>query len=304
MKEFNILDNLFLEYDMCDIMSYTESFIDTDSLFFFEADTTNSQKTSILSKIIEFIKSICRKIRDKVIELIGRLKGDKVQVPADFESKVVEAEQTNKGLKQIVSAAKAGQASWFERVMSFMQDHPKIAAATSVTAVSVAYVYLNRSKFKSLLDRSNNAQQDTVKQLEELNKHVRDEKHQNEVKKMSEGIGKNMKAFYEDIGKCRESLDAARDAGIKAKEHEQEFLDKQQNKEEYNDYMMKLNKKEYDKLTKSIDELRRELTRKGIKFPVKKIDYNPFEFDAEKMADRVNELRNFENTLFALSQSK
>ena len=198
--------------------------------FFFEADTTNSQKTSILSKIIEFIKSICRKIRDKVIELIGRLKGDKVQVPADFESKVVEAEQTNKGLKQIVSAAKAGQASWFERVMSFMQDHPKIAAATSVTAVSVAYVYLNRSKFKSLLDRSNNAQQDTVKQLEELNKHVRDEKHQNEVKKMSEGIRKNMKAFYEDIGKCRESLDAARDAGIKAKEREQEFLDKQQNK--------------------------------------------------------------------------
>lgn len=304
MKEFNILDNLFLEYDMCDIMSYTESFIDTDSLFFFEAETTNSQKTSILSKIIEFIKSICRKIRDKVIELIGRLKSDKVQVPADFESKVVEAEQTNKGLKQIVSAAKAGQASWFERVMSFMQDHPKIAAATSVTAVSVAYVYLNRSKFKSLLDRSNNAQQDTVKQLEELNKHVRDEKHQNEVKKMSEGIGKNMKAFYEDIGKCRESLDAARDAGIKAKEREQEFLDKQQNKEEYNDYMMKLNKKEYDKLTKSIDELRRELTRKGIKFPAKKIDYNPFEFDAEKMADRVNELRNFENTLFALSQSK
>ena len=68
--------------------------------------------------------------------------------------------------------------------------------------------------------------------------------------------------------------------------------------------MMKLNKKEYDKLTKSIDELRRELTRKGIKFPVKKIEYNPFEFDAEKMADRVNELRNFENTLFALSQSK
>ena len=298
MKEFNILDNLFLEYDMCDIMSYTES------LFFFEADTTNSQKTNILSKIIEFIKSICRKIRDKVIELIGRLKGDKVQVPADFESKVVEAEQTNKGLKQIVSAAKAGQASWFERVMSFMQDHPKIAAATSVAAVSVAYVYLNRSKFKSLLDRSNNAQQDTVKQLEELNKHVRDEKHQNEVKKMSEGIGKNMKAFYEDIGKCRESLDAARDAGIKAKEREQEFLDKQQNKEEYNDYMMKLNKKEYDKLTKSIDDLRRELTRKGIKFPVKKIEYNPFEFDAEKMADRVNELRNFENTLFALSQSK
>lgn len=262
------------------------------------------KKTSILSKIIEFIKSICRKIRDKVIELIGRLKGDKVQVPADFESKVVEAEQTNKGLKQIVSAAKAGQASWFERVMSFMQDHPKIAAATSVTAVSVAYVYLNRSKFKSLLDRSHNAQQDTVKQLEELNKHVRDEKHQNEVKKMSEGIGKNMKAFYEDIGKCRESLDAARDAGIKAKEREQEFLDKQQNKEEYNDYMMKLNKKEYDKLTKSIDELRRELTRKGIKFPVKKIEYNPFEFDAEKMADIVNELRNFENTLFALSQSK
>lgn len=35
MKEFNILDNLFLEYDMCDIMNYTESFIDTDSLFFF-----------------------------------------------------------------------------------------------------------------------------------------------------------------------------------------------------------------------------------------------------------------------------
>lgn len=273
-------------------------------IVFFEAHTTNSQKTGILTKIIEFIKSICRKIRDKVIELIGRLKGDKVQVPADFESKVVEAEQTNKGLKQIVSAAKAGQASWFERVMSFMQDHPKIAAATSVAAVSVAYVYLNRSKFKSLLDRSNNAQQDTVKQLEELNKHVRDEKHQNEVKKMSEGIGKNMKAFYEDIGKCRESLDAARDAGIKAKEREQEFLDKQQNKEEYNDYMMKLNKKEYDKLTKSIDELRRELTRKGIKFPAKKIDYNPFEFDAEKMADRVNELRNFENTLFALSQSK
>lgn len=125
--------------------------------FFFEAHTTNSQKTGILTKIIEFIKSICRKIRDKVIELIGRLKSDKVQVPADFESKVVEAEQTNKGLKQIVSAAKAGQASWFERVMSFMQDHPKIAAATSVTAVSVAYVYLNRSKFKSLLDRSNNA---------------------------------------------------------------------------------------------------------------------------------------------------
>ena len=49
MKEFNILDNLFLEYDMCDIMSYTESFIDTDSLFFFLR-----QKQLTLKKLVYY----------------------------------------------------------------------------------------------------------------------------------------------------------------------------------------------------------------------------------------------------------
>ena len=48
MKEFNILDNLFLEYDMCDIMSYTESFIDTDSLFFLR------QKQLTLKKLVYY----------------------------------------------------------------------------------------------------------------------------------------------------------------------------------------------------------------------------------------------------------
>lgn len=304
MKEFNILDNLFLEYDMCDIMNYTESFIDTDSLFFFEADTTNSQKTGILTKIIEVIKSICRKIRDKVVELFGRLKGSKVQVPADFESKVVEAEKTNKGLKQIVSAAKAGQVSWFEKVMIFMQDHPKIAAATSVAIVASAYVYLNNAKFKSLLNRSNAAQQETTRQLEELQRQIKNDKEQNAVKKMSEGIGKNIKEFYEEIGKCKEILDRGQEELKASKAREQEFRDKMKVKGEYDTYMLNLNKKEYDRLYTSINQLRAELASRKIKFPVKKIEYDPVEFDAEKMADRVNELRNFENTLFALSQSK